>query len=488
VIRLPHFNVAARRLQRVFPLSLTLLAAACLAGGGWWLWRHATDASASAFRAPAGLILIALGLLQARILIRAWQSGALARTNLPGQPLFWRWLLAGPIGCYAAALWLGSPAGAYFFVAALALWYTVAVLPLALDAQWRRSCAGWLHRPAIGTIGWSAFAALGLLAALELTVRTYGWFTGGHLPGAYLARDRALPPGLEFRGGRVNAQGYWGNDFTAARRPGVFRIAAVGDGMLLTGDARTNYLAEVERRVPGIEIYNFGIPSVGPREYAAQLAREVLTYQPDMVLTFISIGDDIAQPTPAPGTFDWRGLGLFQLGACAWGASASEVTLPPDSRSSPDRDHFLRATAGRLAVCRTPMDQAMRDRWQETMSHLDQIVRQCQGQGISMAIVLVPGEFQVSATLCESLRRNAGLERGQLDLDLPQRRLVEFADQRQVPVLDLLPHFRATSEYPYERNDVGFNDAGNAIAADVVGGWLQHRYSSQLAAMSQVSP
>jgi hypothetical protein len=319
-------------------------------------------------------------------------------------------------------------------------------------------------------------------------VRTYGLLTGGNLSGAYAARRRVLPPGHAYAGRRVNAQGYWDDDFSLAPRPGVFRIAALGDAMVLCGAAGTNYLDQVERRVPNVEIYNFGIPQVGPREYAAQLAHEVLAYQPDMVLTFISIGDDIAQPTPAPGPFDWRGLGIYQLGICTLRPSGELAAPLLDARFVNDREGFLHAAAARLTVCRTPIDGAMRDRWQETLFHLDQIVRICRDQEIATALVLVPGEFQVCSPLCESLRRNAGYDSNQLDLELPQRRLTEFADQRQIPVLDLLPHLRASTAHPYERNDYRWNDSGNAIAADVVGGWLQRRYGAQLAAAAHAAP
>ena len=125
----------------------------------------------------------------------------------------------------------------------------------------------------------------------------------------------------EFRGQVVNRLGYWGSEFESSPQPGVFRIAAVGDGVMLSGTAETNFLAQLRRRMPHVEVYNFGIPEAGPREYAAQVACDVANYQPNLVLAFVSVRDDVTQELPVPSYFEWQGLGLYQLGLRAIAAS-----------------------------------------------------------------------------------------------------------------------------------------------------------------------
>jgi hypothetical protein len=463
---------------------LAALAAGSLAAGGIFLAAHLRDSTSQSYRASAGVFLLVAVAVQLRLMRCGWRSGTLAQLRLDRRPLFWRWLAVGPVVCYLLALALGpDPAAFHVFVAALAAWKTLAFVPLALSPATRQRLARRLAVPAVTRLGRAAFLLSAALLVSEATVRLYAFVAGDSLPATYVARGRRLPPGELFRGREVNSQGYWDAEFQNKPRPGVFRIAALGDDALLAGSAESNYLAEIERSVPGIEIYNFGLPDAGPREYAAQLGHEVAACRPDLVLTFLSLGDDVTRQLPTPGAFDWRGLGLYQFAARLTAAPGMAL----DDACEVDRESYLRAAAGQLAVCRTPLDEAMLARWDESLAWLDRIARYCERNGIPQALVLLPGEFQVSPALCEGLCRNAGYERGQVDLDLPQRRLAAFANERELPLFDLLPHLRAAAEYPFERNGPRLNDGGQRLVAEALGDWLRRRYGTQVTAQAQAS-
>ena len=484
---------APRTRRWVFPAVLLAVSLICLLAGLASLWQHYRGLDHRAYRASAGLLLALLGLAQARVAVAAWRRHSKGEFGRPPRMLFWRWLLAGPVACYLAALLVGpDPGTAYFYLAALGCWYTAALAPLVLDRRWCDKCEAVLLSDPLARCGRFAFLLLAVSALGETSVRLYALLTGDHLPVVQAVRSRTLPPGGQFQGRVVNSQGYWDDAFETAARPGVFRIAALGDGAVLSGTAQSNYLARIERSVPGIEIYNFGIPGAGPREYAVQLAQEVIAYKPDMVLTFISVGDDVTDELPLPGVFDWKSLGVYQLGARCLGTPHGIIAQPscghPAVDCLADREVYLQAACSRLAVCRTPIDQRMCGRWNETLAHLKAIVDTCERSKIAAALVLVPAEFQVSRPLCESLCRRAGYDQGQLDLDLPQRRLAAFADEHQVPVLDLLPHFRASRSAGYRRNERTWTDAGHDLAVEAVGQWLQRRYATQVAAASSPAP
>ena len=190
----------------------------------------------------------------------------------------------------------------------------------------------------------------------------------------------------------------------------------------------------------------------------------------------------------APGNFDWRTLRIYQLGLQSLTAPAiSRPVVSLAGQRTLDYETYLRQSARRLAICRTPIDDWMQQRWRLTTSYLDKIVRQCRRREIAVGLVLVPGEFQVSPTLCTTLRRRMGYQQNQLDLELPQRTLTGFADTRQLPVLDLLPYFRASSTSPYRRHAGDWSECGHDIAAEVIGNWLQTRYSAMIAANEQAS-
>lgn len=474
----------------IFPTALAGVSLACLSAGIWILIQHATCSTTCPGRAPAGIVLLVLALAQMRIAWVAWLNRTAAAMRLESNPLFWRWESSGPVICYLAALSQGPGIGAlFFFLAAVAAWHTLGITPLVLAHSARERWSQWLAARSLRLSGWVAYIALALSAITESSAQFYSMATGGRPSGAYVAHCCALTPGLDLHGRRVNERGYWDEHPAGPPHPGVVRIAAIGDCMLLGGTSETNHLSQVERRMPLLQIHNFGRPHVGPREYAAQLEQDVSMARPNLVLVYLSIGDDIIEPSAAPALseFDWRGLGTYQYGFRSFAPLGNSPAAFPVNQSEPDREAFLQRSAVRLTVCRTPIDSELAERWDEALTQLQTIIELCRNCGAEAGLVLVPGEFQVSATLCDSLRRHAGYESQQLDLDLPQRRLTEFASRHNVPVLDLLPYFRASAQYPYERNDLHWNDHGNAIAADALAHWLQRRYGSQVASNNQAA-
>src|SRR5262249_42589786 len=130
-----------------------------------------------------------------------------------------------------------------------------------------------------------------------------------------------LLPGHDYGAGlRGNALGYPGPDFRREKRPGVFRIAALGDSFAV-GPAvpfSENYLTLLETALPGVEVYNFGVSGAGPREYQEILQRDVWPYQPDLVLLSVFVGNDVTENLPAPRYLDPRQHSLYLLVTRGW--------------------------------------------------------------------------------------------------------------------------------------------------------------------------
>lgn len=463
------------------------MALLCVAGGVEHLWRHWRD-EPQAYRAASGLMLVALGFWQALVARHVARRPSIGGGWATGWPLSWRWMFVGCVAAYGVGLALGpEPNVKYLCRAVLAGWYTLALVPLAVApatiGRWRGVFSA---RP----VRFAARLAVGLAAVavvVEAGLRAAALVSDQRLAEVAAIGERKLTPGTEFHGRRVNRLGYWDEEFVPVSSAGRFRIAALGQRVLLSGTAETNCLAQIERRVPGVEVYNFGLAQAGPRDYAAQLASDVSPFRPDLVLAFISAGADIAQGGSPPGMFDWRSLSSVQWGARYLGRTTQPGFAPAASCEALDYESYLRSLAPRLAVCRTPIDATMRRQWEEAVEHLDDLVRQCRKRHIAVGLVLVPSEFQVNAALCEALRRRTGYEAGEVDLDLPQRRLARFAHERNLPVIDLLPHFRASGESPYCRRQGEFSDQGNEIATRIIGGWLQARFGTQIAALAQAA-
>jgi hypothetical protein len=468
------------------PLSLAPIALTSCAAGLKLLWDHGRG-DAVPYRAAAGFALMALGLVQGEIVHRLLHAERGRRDHrLPWRPLA-AWLVVGIVVCYGLGLVLGpEPSVCYLVAAALSAWYTVGLLPL-VQPKLAQRIAGWIARPRIHRLEWAVVALAGVLCAVEGGLRVFDWLTDRHLTISTALAELKFIPGSEYRGGQVNRLGYWDNEFQTPPRRGRFCVAALGHEIALCGTSQTNCLAEIERRAPGIEVYNFGLPHSTPRHYVAQLTSEVTRFQPELVLVFLSIGHDIVSQEPMRSEYDWRSLRLVQCGsrllqvptACA----ASDRHAPADL----GYEEYVRASGHHLAVCRTPIDADMQRHWRATTGHLDQLATHCRERGIAIGLVLVPCEFQVSSALCQTASRRMGYDAAQLDLELPQRRLARFAQERNLPVIDLLPHFRACGFSPYRRHASELNEQGNELATQVIGAWLETRYGPQIAATAQAA-
>jgi hypothetical protein len=277
-------------------------------------------------------------------------------------------------------------------------------------------------------------------------------------------------------------------DFRVAElRSSRFRVAILGDRTALAAFEAGREGARVERMLPGLEFVPVDLSQPWSIERPAALSDRLSKLHPDLALALVSVCDNLSHERPPASWFDWRQLELMRLVA---GDSSvpptvtAKVDMPADSD---DFEAFLRALTPQLQVCRAPVDETMRARWQRTFGALDEALVNCRRLRIPMGLVLVPAQFQVNRALCETLARRAGGSIEQLDVDLPQRSLTGFAERRQLPVLDLLPHLRMASSSLYKPNSPQWNERGAAVAASAMGGWLESYYGSQLAMAALLS-
>ena len=157
-----------------------------------------------------------------------------------------------------------------------------------------------------------------------------------------------------------------------------------------------------------------------------------------------------------------------------WPQAIAAVNCQPPAASSPivDAQQFLAQNGPKLAVCRTPMNAVMRDRWKQTFARLDEFLARCRTAKLPVALVLVPTEFQVNRNLLSTLRRRMGYAEREVDLELPQRRFAMFAQDRAIPVIDLLPHLQASDEPAFSLTNHCWTDRAAKTVGKTIGGWL----------------
>jgi hypothetical protein len=409
-----------------------------------------------------------------------------------GRWSYWLATAASVAACYVLAVLVGSRPeiladesnARYVFWTSFALCHAAVWQALSSPSERWTFIRGLDPRGRLQSAVWTACPLLVLPLACELGLRFYAVAVGDEVMTHYVTDALKLPPGGERLGRTVNSQGYWDDEFPRSVGQEQLRVAALGDEAVLCGDGDSNFLAQVERLLPGVEVLNFGLVQASPREYAAQLESAVAPCRPDVLLVFVSIGTDITEAPALPGPFDWRSLHLVQRSA---GLLTHEAVSKVATRCARlgHRHHESsdwEKLVGQLPICRVPVPEPLESRWQAVYGHLDTLLDRCRALDIEPMVVALPCEFQVDDKLCQTLCRRAGFRPEQIDIDLPQRRLASYAKDRGVEMLDLSPHLRASRRPNYECNSEHFNEEGNSLSAAILSDWLETRYDGTLLA------
>jgi hypothetical protein len=457
---------AARDSFAAARLKLLLLPPVDVAASVGWLaagigcfWLRANAAQPGSPPAVVGVLLVSCALAQLRLAWPLWNAGAHARSAF-GRPVFWRLFAAGALVAYLAVLVVGPARhAAWAWLVAVGVWQTMLLFVLGPST----GRLHWLHTWTGGRIrhlAWFVYAPLCLLVAAEGGLRAY----------------RAA---LEHRPANLQSDGisHFGGpqELAAPRLKGArFRVAIMGDATVYG----RGYLSRVEQSAPAVEVVSLASSVTWPGAGAADVGSEVRRSDPDLVLAVLSVCEDLAREPAQCGYFDWR---QFELAGLFLGNLATEANTGAPA-SADNFEGFLHGLRPQLAACRTPIDGAMRARWERVFASLNEVVAGCREAGVPLALVVVPAQFQVNPALRETLLRRNGLSADRLDVELPQRRLAGYALDRGVPLIDLLPHLRLCRQSVYLRHSSAMSEEGNVAAASAIRGWLESRYGGELAA------
>jgi hypothetical protein len=236
---------------------------------------------------------------------------------------------------------------------------------------------------------------------------------------------------------------------------------------------------------------NAAVPGTGPHDHWRRLPALISQANPRLVVLAFYVGNDFADvqlggasryeivdgmlTTREPNESFARKLRkalvrqsrLLQA-LRAWLFSLESGTTA--ETASPQWDRWKREFA---SVHLSSPPSATRFAIRDTLDYLGQMQRYCRDRHIEFLLIVIPPSFQVRPDGYDELKRALSLTDEEIELDRPQRLLLEWARNSECPIVDLLPafreHYARDSDQPlYHYPDSHWNANGHRLAADAV--------------------
>lgn len=293
---------------------------------------------------------------------------------------------------------------------------------------------------------------------------------------------RMLVEGVDVGTVTMNEWGFRGPPFDVAKRPGVRRIACLGDSFTLgwAVDDSVVYPRQLQEwfdaRVGAgkMEVLNLGQPDFNTVNEARLYDTFVSSLQPDVVILGYVL-NDMQPETLGPvnmnsriehmvgSTAIMRALRyhLFpQLGVYQYGQN---------SENTRRRNEYF---AHSEEILDDPSSELARPYWDVSMTALKQLAGRTRQDGVKLLMVVFPNRFQLER-LRKQLEEGASADEATRKITIPQSRLAREAAALELPFLDLWPAFQRVGIDAYGVLDVAHPSArGFRAAAGEIGNKL----------------
>ncbi|MDJ1177472.1 SGNH/GDSL hydrolase family protein [Roseofilum sp. BLCC_M91] len=278
----------------------------------------------------------------------------------------------------------------------------------------------------------------------------------------------------------LNSQGYKDLEFETKKAAGIYRIIGIGDSFAFgVVPYEENYYTLVEEQLQAhhqsVELYNFGIPNLNPKDYLALLVNEGLNYNPDMIILSFFLGNDfldsqdrnLSQPLY---TYSYVASFVKFL----WDLQKSyegQFELPENMVYEDDMKVFTDENYLKMEMRRSKIFMKNNPGFGQTfdyaMQFIDRINEIAKRENIEFLVVIIPDEVQVNMELQNQVVAGLDMQPEEFDFALPNRLMAEKLSSLNINYLDLLEPFQTTSQTTrlYRPNDSHWNIAGNRLAA-----------------------
>lgn len=313
---------------------------------------------------------------------------------------------------------------------------------------------------------------------------------------------------------RINRDGFRGPDYARPKPPGVFRVAVLGDSYVEAMQVAEDqtFTAVIGRKLADcpklkgkrIEALNFGVDGYGTAQELLTLRQKVWTYQPDVVVLAIFLGNDIRnnsvvlepdqcrpfyvyqdgelrlagpfENSPSfrlwcMARFDYRDLRLLDLFTNTW-------EIVRGGPSGPTAEHPVERAIN-YSIYSAPAEQSWKDAWQVTEGLVEATRDEAVKHGAMFLAVTEDTGIQVWPDPLVSAKFARQLHVP--DLFYPDRRIAALGQRDGFAVMTLAePLQRYAQEHRvflhgFKNTPMGFghwNAIGHAQAGDLIAGKL----------------
>jgi hypothetical protein len=256
-----------------------------------------------------------------------------------------------------------------------------------------------------------------------------------------------------------------------------------------------------------VNVYNMGIPSIGPPEYLYLLQTEALSLHPDLIVINIFVGNDIIETIRSfkhgsrfNNFFDREAYLLYlvtkrmikisaERGKCEgvrevlpakrYNSVEEAIALCPwvlnplEEEPHHSEEKFLEIESARAWFTKKKVNQRLFDSFFAVM----EMIIKAAGD-VPLAVMLIPDEFQAEDAVWHDVLKMTGNK-------LPNRfyaqeRIKAWLDERDIPYLDLLPIMRAEPPledgqlHLYHLRDTHINARGNELVGKSMAEFLSN--------------
>ncbi|MEE8526663.1 MAG: SGNH/GDSL hydrolase family protein [Thermoanaerobaculia bacterium] len=316
------------------------------------------------------------------------------------------------------------------------------------------------------------------------------------------------------RGFVLNSRSMRTAEYAAASRtgdqePGPYRIMVLGDSFTFASGGvpyqqlwtlRMRQELEQSGALGELEVFELGVPGVGPRFELRLWELEHELVDPDLVILAFFAGNDFrdeskhalepwTETLPVRWSYTyrlirnlrrvWQGREQLRLSDSEQQVherGGFDVGMKPE-QIGPVRDDpqaYLQLEANRIQICRA----SQRNEFLRLAADVDDVIRrfatEVRASGADFLVVIIPDEFQVDPELRRKVLDHLQVSADEVDLDLPQRHLAGQLEEAGIPYLDLVPLFRerTRTQRLYWPNNSHWNPEGNALAGEAVADYL----------------